>query len=382
MIKKFISSIVTVALILMTSGILVLSPSIAMAVSISSASDTLSRIKQNTASDHTFLFVTPTGLASTQNMTLTFSSDFTGIGSMVGADFDLAEGSTGVCSSATFTEKSVVTSGATTSQFNIVGAGQVVTITSGGVSATLTAGRCIRIKAGLNATNTTGSGPGTHQITNGALDDDDNIVIAGSFGDTGTISVDIIDDDQVSITATVNQTLSFDLDTGTTAGENGPTYTVAFGTLSSSTVKSSGTTAGVNIIFADGATNASGGMNVTIRNANGANGLVSTSVPADKIPNAAATMVAGTANYGLCVSSNGLAGWAKAAGTYAVGTCVANGGTNDVKGLTTTATDILTSTAPISTGHAEIIANAEISGSTPTHTDYTDTLTFIATASF
>ena len=377
MIKKFVSSILVIALVVITSGIF--NPLIVTAASITQSKATFGRLKASTASESVIVqFASPTGIQNNADtITLTFSVDFS-LAAEAAANFDLGLGNSGTCSSASYSDEQMALT-ADGSNWGVDVTGQVMTFTPQ-TGDTLTAGYCIRIEMG-NAATTGGTGS-TSTVTNGPLDDDDNIAIAGSFGDTGTISVDIIDDDTVSITASVSQTLSFDLDTGTTAGENGPTYTVAFGTLSSSTVKSSGTTAGVNIIFADGATNASGGMNVTIRNANGANGLVSTSVPADKIPNAAATMVAGTANYGLCVSSNGLAGWAKAAGTYAVGTCVANGGTNDVKGLTTTATDILTSTAPISTGHAEIIANAEISGSTPTHTDYTDTLTFIATASF
>ena len=106
MIKKIVSAVSMIAIVVMTTGIF--SPYIATAAGvITTASDTMSRSKASTASDHTFLFVTPTGLASGQNITLTFSAGFTGIASMVSNDFDLAEGSTGVCSSATFTEKSV-----------------------------------------------------------------------------------------------------------------------------------------------------------------------------------------------------------------------------------------------------------------------------------
>jgi hypothetical protein len=378
MIKKFVSSILATALFVMMSGIF--NPFIVAAASITSAKDVLSRQKASTASDHTFTFVLPGGLTSGQNMTLTFQSGFTGVGSMIGADFDFAEGSTGVCSSATFTEKSVVTSGGSASQFNIAGAGQVVTITSGGASATITAGRCIRLKAGLNATDTTGSGPGTHQITNGTLGNY-TISVAGSIADTGTI-VDIIDDnDQVTVMASVDEILSFDLDTGTTNAENGPNYSVAFGTISASTVKYSDHSA-VNSIWASGGTNSSGGMNVTVQNANGANGLKSTTVPGDYIQSTTASMAVGSANYGLCVTSTGLAGWIKAAGTYDQGTCTTASGTNAVRALTTTTANILTSSGPTASATAEIVANAEISTATPAHTDYTDTLTFIATASF
>lgn len=374
MFKKFVSSIVAVALLVMTSGI----PIIANAAGvITTASDTMSRLKASTASNHEIKFVTPTGLASGQTITLTFSAGFTGVSAMVSNDFDLAEGSTGVCSSATFTEKSVKTTPGA-SDFSAIGSGQVVTILSGGASATLTAGRCIRIRAGLNATDATGSGSPTHQISNGATGAADTITIGGTFTDTGTISVEIMDNDQVSVTANVDQTMSFDLDTGITAGETATPYTVPLGTLSSGSVTHSNGSS-INQIFADGGTNAAGGMNVSVVNANGNQGLKSTSTPADYIGSTTGTMAAGTPNYGLCVDSATPTGWARST-TYST-TCTLASATNAVVGLTTTPTDILTSTGPV-TGHAQIVVNAAIQASTPAHADYTDTLTFIATASF
>ncbi len=379
MLKKFVSPILIAGIIIATSGIF--NPSIVMAASITQASDTMSRMDPSRPSDHTVIFYTSTGLASGQNITLAFSAGFTGIGSMVGADFDFATGSgSSDCDLATYTEQSVVTSGATASQFNIAGSSQTVTITSGGASATVNPGRCVRLRAGLNATNTTGSGPGTHQITNGPIGSSDTITIGGTFGDSGVISVDIIDSDQVTITANVNQTLTFDLDTAATDIESSAPYTVPLGVLSSGSVTRSGT-ASVNMIIAEGLTNASGGMNVTVRNANGSSGLVSTSTPADQITSTTGTMAAGTPNYGLCVATAALSGFTRATG-YVSDTCALASATNGIRGLSTTATNILTSSAPISSGHAEIVVNATISGSTPAHTDYTDTLTFVATASY
>ena len=378
MIKKFVSTIVIVGLIAVNFGFL--NSYTAMAASITTATDTMSRLKASTASDHTIMFVTPNGLEDGKDMTLVFSAGFTGIGSMIGADFDLAENSGSVCTAGSWTEKSVVTSGATADDFEISGSSQTVTIKSGGNHAILTAGRCIRIKVGLNATDTTGSGPGTNQITNGAIGSNDTITIGGSFGDSGIISVDIVDDDQVTVSANVNQTLTFDLDTAATDQESSAPYTVPLGVLSSGSVTRSGT-ASVNMIIAEGLTNASGGMNVTVRNANGNQGLKSTSTPADYIGSTTGTMAAGTANYGLCVATAALTGFTRATG-YVSDTCALASATNQIRTLSTTPTNILTSTAPVSSGHAEIVVNAAISGSTPAHTDYTDTLTFVASASF
>jgi hypothetical protein len=375
--KKIISSVVILSLLLPILGIF--SPSKAIAASVTTATDTLSRLAVSATSDHTIMFVTPTGVASTQNITLTFSAGFTGIGSMVGADFDFAINSGGTCTSGSWTEQAVVTSGATSSQWNIAGSSQVVTITSGGASATVTAGRCIRLKAGLNATDTTGSGPGSHQITNPGTVQTATVTIAGSFGDSGIISIPTMDSDQVNVTATVNSALSFDIDVGTATGDNNTPYSVPLGTLSSGTVTHSDNSS-IKSIYLDGTTNSSGGLNVSVRNANGANGLVSSSNASDKIPSATASMSAGTANYGLCVATSTLTGWSKS-GTYTT-TCATNSSTNGVVALSSTAADILTSSAPLSNGHAEVVVNATIATTTPGHSDYTDTLTFIATSSF
>jgi hypothetical protein len=375
MIKKFVGSLLTIALILMTTGII--NPFVASAATITTASDLMSRLKASTASNHEIKFVTPTGMAVGTNMTLVFSSGFTGVGSLVVGDFDVAENSGNNCNAGSWTERSM---GAGSTQFNAVGSSQTVTITAGATATPITAGRCMRIRIGTNATDTTGgTGPGVHQITNGATGGTDTVTIGGTFGDSGAILVEIMDDDSVSITATVNQTISFDLDVGYTTGETGQPYQVPLNTLSASAVSESNGTS-IKTIFADGGTNASGGMNVSIANANGANGLKSTSVPTDFIGSTTGTMTVGTANYGLCVGTANLVGFAKA--TAYNTTCAVNSGTNGIVGLTTTPAGILTSSAPVATGHADIVVNAEISNATPAHTDYADTLTFIATASF
>ncbi len=378
MIKKFVSPIVTIALVMMTSGIY---PFVATAANatITTASDTMTRLKASTPSDHEIKFVTPTGVAVGQTVTVVFSAGFTGVGNVVVADVDFAEGSSGTCSSATFTERSM---GTGTTQYNAVGATQTVTITAGATATPITAGRCVRIRIGANATDVTGSGPGTTRISNGATGSADTITIGGTFTDSGTISVEIMDDDQVSVSASVNQTMTFDLDTAAdfTNGESVQPYAVPLGVLAATAVTHSNGTS-IRMIVVDGGTNASGGMNVTVKNANGTNGLISTAVNTDKIASATGTMAVGTANYGLCVATAGLTGFTRATG-YVDDTCSLASGTNQVRALSTTPTNILTSTAPVATGQAEIVVNAEISNSTPAHTDYTDTLTFIATATF
>jgi hypothetical protein len=206
--------------------------------------------------------------------------------------------------------------------------------------------------------------------------------------DPGYTIVAIVDSDQVTVSATISPSITFDLNTGLT-NAGGPPYAVPLGSLAVGTVKSSDNAA-INSIWANLTTNATSGALVTVLNANGTGaggGLRSVSVPTDTIPNSAATMASGVANYGLCVNdiTSTAAGTYQAAGPYAVaGTCAAGGTANDVEALSDTIpTSILDSAgAPITTGVAEIFVNASISTSTAAHSDYTDVLTFVATGTF
>ncbi len=178
--------------------------------------------------------------------------------------------------------------------------------------------------------------------------------------------------------------MTFDLDTSVADGETATPYSVALGTITTTDTRVSGSTDSINMIIAELDTNATGGAVVTVRNANGSNGLVSTSVPADNIGSADGAMVDGTENYGLCVISvTQTTGTLAKASPYNAGTCATNSETNDIQALTTTGENILnTTSAPIAGAHAEISVNAAISGVTVAHSDYTDTLTFIATGTF
>ncbi len=180
----------------------------------------------------------------------------------------------------------------------------------------------------------------------------------------------------------IPQTISFDLDTASDfgSGESSAPYEIPLGILTTASVTHSDSSS-IRMIVAEGETNAVGGMVITVMNTNGANGLASTSVPADNINSATASMSAGNENYGLCVASSGLTGFTRAAAYATV--CSLASGTNAIVGLTSTAANILNSGgAPVSGGHAEIIVNAAISSTTPAHNDYTDEIFFVATGTF
>ena len=370
MIKNFFLPILIVLQIIMMSGIM--NPFVATAASITYATDTMSRLAANTTSNHELKFVIPSGVSSGQTIALSFSSDFTGITGILYSDVDFASGDTSNCSTSTFTEKTLASTPATTT-WGVGISGQIVTITSG--TDTITAAKCVRIRIG---TNTSTGGVGVNQITNGTIGIS-TINIGGTMADKGVISVPILNSDQVTLTAVISESVTFDLDVGYTTGESSAPYVVALGTIPLGSVIRSNTST-VKQIFADGGTNSPGGMNVSVRNANGTNGLVSSSVNTDKIPAGGGTMASGTAIYGICVDSASITGWSRSSAYNT--TCAVNGATNQVPALSTSATDMLTSSSQMSNGHAQVEVNAAISNITPAHSDYADTLYFIATGSF
>ncbi len=182
--------------------------------------------------------------------------------------------------------------------------------------------------------------------------------------------------------------ITFDLDTTAadtcSTTESAAPYTVPLGTITTTDTRVSGATDGINHICVDLDTNASGGAVVTVANANGANGLASTSVPADDIDSADSAVADGTEMYGLCVvSTSATTGTLDDEGEYNADTCAANSETNDTGSLSTTPENIFdTNGAAVTGGRGQISVNASISNVTPAHNDYADSLTFIATSTF
>jgi len=177
--------------------------------------DTMSRIGNSSGgdvfSDHEIQFTTPTGVASTETIVITFPSDFDGANDPDGAldytdiDFLIDGVPDQTCDG---DAQTIVASGSeTASDWSAVFSGtenRVLTLTSGGASAIVGAGSEVCIQIGENATggatnsqyaNPTSSGPYTISFTAGA--------------DSGEISVSIIDDDRVIITADITETITF-----------------------------------------------------------------------------------------------------------------------------------------------------------------------------
>lgn len=251
----------------------------ARAAALTSKSDTMSRLQASVASNHTIQFTTPTGVAAGATITVTFPAGFN-MGSVAFGDMDLEDDGSDVTLAAT---PSGTTWGAAV-------AGQVITFTNG--SAAVAADSVITIEIGTNATG------GSNQITNTASTGDATISIGGTFGDSGDILVEILADDTVNITATVDEAISFSIsDTS-----------IGFGTLTSANARyatsdaNGDTTAQVAHNLVAG-TNATGGYTITVQGAT----LTSGSDTIDAMA-VEATSSAGTEQFGIRMTATGGSG--------------------------------------------------------------------------
>jgi len=377
-------------------------------------SDTMHRQSVDTASDHSILFTTLTGVADGETIVVTFPADFDGT-DLDETDVDLIEDTTpdGLCDDAGGTTKGLVADTPGTNEWTAVFSGtesRVLTFTSGGATAVIEAGSEVCIEIGQNADGTvnsssppgSGAAAGNTQYVNPSTTGSFSVSLSvGDGADTGTLAVPINDDDTVTINATVDVSITFDIDVGasgancdavggaspcdsTIGASDNVGYVVELGSITTTDTRVSGVTDAVNLIMLDLDTNGSGGAVVTVANANGGNGLVSSSVGGDNINSTEGAVSDGTENYGLCVDSVTQTGGTMAiSAPYTANGCDEDTEGNDVDDLTTAAESIVDSSGePVSGGRVEILVQASISGITPAHNDYTDDLTFIATGTF
>lgn len=343
--------------LLMLAIIVIIPLAMARASALTSMKDTLSTVKASTAANHEIFFVSPTGVTNGADIALTLTG-FTTTGVAFG-DVDIATGSTGVCDTATFTEQTVAASAAAAT-WGVANASPVITLSapsSGG--GTLAAGRCIRIRIGTNATTGT---TGANQITNPATGLR-AISVAGSFGDTGSISVYIVDNDQVTVSATVAQALTFSLSS----------TTIGFGTLSTTQVKfasndNAGTTTPAAAHNLQVSTNSAGGYVVTVKGAT----LTYGTSTIDAIGASNTAIATGTEQFGVRFDASGGSGTVTvpyAASGYAYGADA------------TTTSQVASSVGASNSTTYNATYMANIAGLTEAGT-YTATLTYVSTATY
>ena len=318
-------------------------------------------------------------LAATETITVDFNEDAVGFAvagaTTVAGDLDFHDG----------TERTIVASGACSGspqnemQFAVNDTTGVLTLTACTGYTASAAGAVVSIEYGTAATSGTA---GANRVTNPAATGSQEINIAGSFGDAAfSIDLPIVDDDQVSITASIDTYLSFDIDIGDGSHSNTNTpYAIALGELLFSAATNEGTS-GVSEIYFNLDTNADGGAMVQVASANGNLTSASTS---DTIPSNTDAdgndLNTSNGNYGIAVGQT-------TAATEGALTAVAPFNvlaTGDAVGALTTSFQTIfnTGSAPIVDGDSRAYVRAVAGKSTQAADDYADTLTFRATATY
>ncbi len=261
---------------------------IASAAALSAVSDTMSSSKISTLSSHVIKFTTPTGAGdSTDTITVTFPSDFNFTSKVIGTVSFTHGASTGLESTETLAASPSVSSwGAVFSGTQ----NRILTLTAptdGVGSAVVAAGDKV-ILTYTSANSTNGSTATSYAVG-----------IAGTFGDTGTSTINLLSDDQVLVSATVAQSLTFSISDNT----------IGFGTLSSSAAAyATGDTLGSaseieahNLIVG---TNASNGYTMAVNGSTLAAAASSTvTITAIGASNVASSV--GTEQFGLRLSATG-----------------------------------------------------------------------------
>lgn len=337
--------------------------STAHAAAITTISDTLSSITDSAASNHTIKFVTPTGVAAGQSITIAFPTGFT-LGSVDYTDIDLATSAT-CAGSFTDIALAAVASGTT---WGATKSSQTVTIISD--TGTVTATNCISIEIGTNATYGVA---GSHQITNQTVaqnTSNQKIVIAGTMADTGTLAVVIVANGSVAVTGQVDPSISCAISANS----------AAFGTFVLGTVTTAGTTPVWTI-----STNATGGYNLSISSTGSGSfaGLYSAGAAyviksADSAEGSTADLsVAATIGYGVQgTKTNGDAG---SAATTIASPYTSTGDT--VGRLQLTAQTLASATGPVSNATVTTTLKAKVTGLVPSGA-YVDTQVMVCTGVF
>lgn len=346
---KKIQTITSLGVLLALLAILIGPPlQVAQAAALTAKSDAMSSLKISTLSSHTIKFTTPTGAAdSTDTIIITFPADFDFTSKVIGSVTFTHGATTG----SENTETLAATPSATAWGAVFSGtANRIFTLTAPtdgvGAAAVAASDKIIITYTSANSTNPTTSGSKT-------------ISISGTFGDTGDIIVSILTDDQVAVSGTVAESMTFTL--GATS--------VALGALSSSAVTSGSHTVTLATNAASGLTLSYSGTTLT----SGGNTITAMST-------AAASSV-GTEQFGINAKDNATPNvGAECSGTAPIAAAATGYSTADsfkfVSGET-----VISSAGGINSSSCTISYIANILGSTEAGS-YTTTLTYNATANF
>ena len=350
--KKLLSFVLIVGVLVVNFGFL--TPREAKAANITSFSDTVTSLTASTVANHTIQFTTPTGVASGGTIILTFDNSTSVGASLDYTDIDLKDDGSDLTLAA-------APAGATWGVVRT--SGTVITFTNG--TTVVAAGSVLNIEIGTHATFGT---TGDQQITNGAAGTT-VLRVSGTFGDTGAISMSIIANSVVAVSAEVLSAISF------TISDN----TIYFGNLKSSGTScwAQGTDPGYvtcptttesEAFNMTAGTNASSGYSISVQGAT----LTSGANTIDAMGTTAAPSI-GTEQFGVRINVSGGGGTVNATyGTTGQYAYTANA---------TTPATVATASAPSATTTYSVRYLANISATTEAGS-YTTNHTYIATGNF
>ncbi|MEK7570087.1 MAG: hypothetical protein AAB515_01415 [Patescibacteria group bacterium] len=175
----------------------------ARAAAVTSFKDTLSTIATTANANHTISWVSPSGVANAATIVLTFPTGFSLTG-IIEDDVDIAGSTEG--------ELTTAADCTAAEDASVVISGQTVTFTlCTGDGGDFTGSETITVEIGTHAT---ASGTGANQIDNQSTAQnttDPKITITSGASDSGSLAVEIIADDSVSVTATVDPSVTFSI---------------------------------------------------------------------------------------------------------------------------------------------------------------------------
>ena len=214
-IKSIISSIMVLSMfITLFSGVLL--PASVNAASLIAVSDTLSSSKISATSSHAIRFTTPTGTSvAGATIIITFPTDFNFTSKTIGTVTFTHGATTGLESSET------LAAAASATVWGAVFSGtqnRILTLTAPtdgvGTAALAASDKVIITYSSVNSINASTAASY-------------NVTVGGTFGDTGSATINLLTDDQVSVSALVSQSLTFSISDNT----------IGFGALSPSAAR-------------------------------------------------------------------------------------------------------------------------------------------------
>lgn len=328
------------------------------AASLTLLSDTLSRLKVGEDANHLITFTTPSGVAAGGTIIITFPSDFSTT-SVDYTDIDVAVGGTDLTLAAA--------PNLTTWGVAFGGTGnRTLTITSG--TGTIAGSSVVTIEIGTNAANGV---TGDQAINNPTTNNTFSIGIAGSFGDIGSIVVVILIDDQIAVTGTIDNTLSFSISD----------IAIGFGSFASTNVRyatddalGSASEPGNDLpTKLTAATNTIHGLSISISDqGNGTSSGLYSSSASELIPAAASTAVTNNSKkYGV---------YGKNASGLAIHESFDNDLTSDLA-ISRAPQTFVSAAAPVNNGSVDVALLAATDATTKAGV-YQDTLTLICTGNY